>query len=538
MRRIFSFKCYFEPLLKLESDGNRRCFVRLAPNGNRDLLKPYLMWNLPLKKLTHWISLELALGVGVLLFCSGFANAQPPGIVLSFTDASSSLTSPKHWGLETLYHPEQGLRGSASCATTSCHSGPKAGVSTEKTFRGSEYSLWLEEDPHAQSWRTLCSDESAKILSKLGILRDGKVFKADEYQNCLACHNSDRQVAADNITPRIVEGVGCEACHGASERWYDRHFQSPEAKQLAVSSLGLADTDALVQRAKVCTLCHVGGRDRDMNHDIIAAGHPALYFDLAVYYESYPKHWRDAEQIDPNFRSRLWLAGQIAMADSELELLQARALKSLPVSTWPELSNYECTSCHASLSGIPKPVPSIDRLLLARGRAPSREWNLGGVEALSTYLHQSVPELDNRAEILRSTMEAPNPSVSKISEQASSLRNLIHQSLYSTGDLSLDQWTNARQINFSASRFQNASRMSKWEYASGSYLSAWASSYAMRSTELDQAMQTIRHALLFPADTQSPKFPRTAKSTNPPNLEQWHSALRKATTELSESTHK
>jgi hypothetical protein len=496
------------------------------------------MWNLPLKNPTRSIGLELGLGVGFLLFCCSFADAQPSGIVVYVTDSSSSATSQPLWGTETLFHPEQGLRGAASCATASCHSGPKVGVSTETTYRGSEYSLWLDNDPHAQSWRTLCSDESAKILSKLGILRDGKVVKADAYQNCLACHNTDRQVAADNITPRIAEGVGCESCHGASERWYDRHFQSLEAKQLAVSSLGLADTNALVQRAKVCTLCHVGGKDRDMNHDLIAAGHPALYFDLAVYYESYPKHWRDAEQTDPNFRSRLWLAGQIAMADSELELLQARALKSLPVSTWPELSSYQCTSCHVSLNGIPKPIRSIDRALIGSGRAPSRDWNLGGVEALSTYLNRSIPELDNRAAVLRSTMEAPNPSVSKISDQATGLRKLIHQSLYATGDLSLDRWTNSRQISLSASRFQNASRMSNWEYASGTYMSAWASSQAMRSNELDQAMQTIRHALVFPVDTQSPKFPRRAESTTPPNLEQWHSAVRKAITELLESTVK
>ena len=80
--------------------------------------------------------------------------------------------------------------------------------------------------------------------------------------------------------------------------------------------------------------------------------------------------------------------------------------------------------------------------------------------------------------------------------------------------------------------------MSNWEYASGTYISAWASSQAMRSTELDQAMQTIRHALVFPLNTQSPKFPRRAESTNPPNLEQWHSALRKAKMELLESTVK
>ncbi len=95
------------------------------------------MWNLPLKNPTLLIGLELVLGVGFLLFCSRFADAQPSGIVVSVTDTSSSATSSPLWGTDTLFHPEQGLRGAASCATASCHSGPKVGVSSEKTYRGS-----------------------------------------------------------------------------------------------------------------------------------------------------------------------------------------------------------------------------------------------------------------------------------------------------------------------------------------------------------------------------------------------------------------
>ena len=57
------------------------------------------------------------------------------------------------WGIDSLYHMERGIRGAASCATSSCHGGPRAGVSSADAPRGSEYPLWLESDPHAQSWK-------------------------------------------------------------------------------------------------------------------------------------------------------------------------------------------------------------------------------------------------------------------------------------------------------------------------------------------------------------------------------------------------
>jgi hypothetical protein len=77
------------------------------------------------------------------------------------------------WGTDSLYQMSSGVRGAASCATSSCHGGPKAGVASAVAARGSEYPTWFENDPHAQAWKTISSDASAKILSKLGILSEG-----------------------------------------------------------------------------------------------------------------------------------------------------------------------------------------------------------------------------------------------------------------------------------------------------------------------------------------------------------------------------
>ena len=91
--------------------------------------------------------------------------------------------------------------------------------------------------------------------------------------------------------------------------------------QAAIDQLGMVNTASELVRAKACSLCHIGGPDRDMNHDIIAAGHPALYFDYATYLKAYPKHWREETDNKPALALERWLIGQVTKADSELELI-------------------------------------------------------------------------------------------------------------------------------------------------------------------------------------------------------------------------
>ena len=437
------------------------------------------------------------------------------------------------WGIDSLYHVKQGIRGAASCAASSCHGGPKAGVSFMEASRGSEYPLWLESDPHARSWKTISSEASVQILTKLGILHDGRIADVAAYQNCLACHNTDRVVSTSNISPRIAEGVGCESCHGPAEPWYDRHYQGPSSAKSAISSLGLTDLGPLVRRAKVCAMCHVGSKDRDMNHDIIAAGHPALYFDMAVYHEAYPKHWRDNDQSDPDFRSRLWLAGQIAMADSELELLESRACKSLPVSTWPELSNYQCNSCHFTLNGIPKAVESIGRELVVKGRAPVRNWNFAGISSLSRS--RDIPETDMMKSIneLRVLLHGANPDSKRVAEETRKLRVQLHESVYRENvTYMLSDWTRGKQTRLSVQLLDDAKQSSSWEIAAGAYAAAWATHVRGTRGDLELAMNTMRSGLLFPNDRMMPKFPRSQNERTPPTLEQWNDALRDAISTL------
>ena len=305
-----------------------------------------------------------------------------------------------------LYRQDLMVLGSQSCGQAGCHGGPRPGVTQPRVHRGSEYKLWIENDPHARSWRTFCSDESVAMMRRLKILDgDGHIIDPSGYDNCLACHNTTRRHDDPRVAPEITrpedvfadttgaesnpgncvsgensacrthegdrdpttnrfhrEGVGCAGCHGPSGQWIGTHYQWGFDPYQSTDSGFVAAGDLFV-RGRMCAACHVGDRDRDMNHNIIAAGHPPLRYELATFHNWQPKHWRDAEAVDRfRFEPQLWLAGQIAQADAALSVLESRAQKRLPESTWPELSMYDCGACHQNLRIDPRGNHNRDAL--------------------------------------------------------------------------------------------------------------------------------------------------------------------------------
>ncbi len=264
--------------------------------------------------------------------------------------------------IQPLLELELAPLAATSCAASACHGNDRPGLSNRFAAAGSEYPLWLESDPHARSSRTLCTPKSLNMMSLLGIVRHGQVIDQPAYDNCTACHHSSselRHLVARGRTASVQrfenEGVGCAGCHGPAEAWVGDHFRMACGARLAAA--GHVDMGDLVRRARVCASCHIGDTHRDMNHDLIAAGHPPLRYEFSTFHNRLPKHWRDEEAFDcGSYETRLWLAGQIAGMDASLALLEARAEERTVISTWPEFSEYECASCHHDQSLLEKPV--------------------------------------------------------------------------------------------------------------------------------------------------------------------------------------
>jgi hypothetical protein len=312
--------------------------------------------------------------------------------------------------------------GVATCASTACHhaNGPKGSG-------GSEYSTWAGHDKHARAFEVLYDKRSEQMVRHL---YGDKAPVASETKLCLKCHSMNNG-ETEGTGPRfhLSDGVGCECCHGPAERWLPKHYQDdfrrlsrPEKEEW-----GLHDTKDLVKRAELCSTCHIGAVDKDgmvdkdVNHDLIAAGHPRLNFEFGAFASMVPRHWRrdDDRQRYPDLEARTWLVGQLVSARTALQLLQARAAAAgsggEQAKPWPEFSEYACFACHQDLRADSR----RQKLRLPGRRVGQLPWANWYVALAGPVVNKLQPgDLQTPLEELRVRMRRPSPEGKTIAERA------------------------------------------------------------------------------------------------------------------------
>ena len=104
-----------------------------------------------------------------------------------------------------------------------------------------------------------------------------------------------------------------------------------------------------------------------MNHDLVAAGHPALRFDLLLYNENLPKHWDTNSEVASKFNEsavrvrRVGRAVNLAAAASLSAERASAHIADRGSAPWPELADYDCFACHQSLSIREYRLPPSDQ---------------------------------------------------------------------------------------------------------------------------------------------------------------------------------
>jgi hypothetical protein len=236
-------------------------------------------------------------------------------------------------------------QGAASCAAASCHGGNK-----RKGSKFNEYSTWADHDAHGRAYSVLFDERSVRIAKNLHLSEP-----AHESSVCLVCHAASPPKAQQGPRFQVSDGVSCEACHGPAEKWLAEHYLPAWKEKTSAERepLGFRSTKSLLARARACVECHVGRGDADVNHDLLAAGHPGLQFEYNAFLAAVPKHWseRDEKARYPDFEARAWLIGQAVTAKASLDLLEHRATKKDRI--WPEFAEYECAACHHNVGGRP-----------------------------------------------------------------------------------------------------------------------------------------------------------------------------------------
>jgi hypothetical protein len=252
--------------------------------------------------------------------------------------------------------------GAGSCTSAGCHAAPIADHAPWQ----SAYTTWATRDPHARAHEVLQGPVAERIVAAVARRSPGHPQPpARENMACVGCHATGRGPAAG-------EGVACESCHGPAGPWLVAH--AAQGWKTRGNRLGMVDLADAATCAKTCAECHIGGPPtadgaiREVTHDLVAAGHPRLAFELRSYKRAEPPHWRDrsitpaagqtAEPVEE------WAAGRLATLEAFLTQVDSQAKvaggddRGLTSGVWPEFTAFDCHGCHrpAVLNAASPPV--------------------------------------------------------------------------------------------------------------------------------------------------------------------------------------
>lgn len=372
-------------------------------------------------------------------------------------------------------HSEMPSNSIVGCMTTACHG---SNLPDAKTWQRAG-KIWFDQDPHARAYTSLLTDASVKIVSRLvdeELKPSSKAYRDILNAKCVSCHANENAPE----TQRVL-GADCQVCHGSAEAWGSEHYSS-EWKALGKSRFDntkMLNVESLVSRAQVCSSCHIGelnrtsglnvGFDREVDHRLMASGHPPMHFDFESYLRRYPVHW-DTQNETIGLGSAIglerWRIGKITAAITKLNLLAARAERSTDksakvVSDWPELTEYSCTNCHHSLE-----QPSWR---LARGANAIADWDDWCVSQLDCAVReQSGEELQSQLVRLKHKVEQLVPEPRQVAMNATALRRWL--------EMELDHVSTPAENSVELvlrklkSRMENVPKTRNWESATQWYI--------------------------------------------------------------------
>ena len=228
--------------------------------------------------------------------------------------------------------------GVVTCASSLCHGSIAAWNGS--AVAQNEYVVWSRLDKHARAYKLLLNAQSKSIASKLSLSAP-----AHESKVCLDCHAHNPSQSKPEH--HVSDGVSCEACHGASERWISTHTEvgNNHTKNLAN---GMYPSEQPLARAQLCLSCHYGNTDKYVTHRMMAAGHPRLSFELNTFTNLQPAHFK----VDSDYVQRkgavdgvkVWSVGQAVAVVTQLDILMDP--KRGRDGAFPELTLFDCHACH------------------------------------------------------------------------------------------------------------------------------------------------------------------------------------------------
>lgn len=412
------------------------------------------------------------------------------------------------------------LAGRASCSGRACHAGLEPNPSG---VRQNEFTTWIAHDKHARAFDVLTQERGQRIAKNLGIA------SAEKDARCLACHTTPQ--LAGPVTEEMAalrsDGVGCEACHGparGADPWLAAHVMADwqklegKAKADAYQQHGMTPLFDLEVQARTCAGCHVGAPAdpehgipaRDLNHDLMAAGHPRLTFELGTFRANLPPHWRaDLHAATPGYEASVWAVGQAASAKASAELSAHRAKEAAAgKAPWPEFAEAGCFACHADLQ-----TPSWRRHNTSYyagrtpGAIPANRWYSALVPALETVAPGKAAPADKALKALAAELNKPYPDPAKVETLAASARADVAALLAAVKTATFDAAA-VKALADGLVRHADTVKQPSWDEATQAALAATALREAVgkaSTPEQQRPADDLFRALAYPPPYESPE---------------------------------
>jgi hypothetical protein len=218
------------------------------------------------------------------------------------------------------------------------------------------------------------------------------------------------------------------------------------------------DTRNVIRRTEKCLECHLGTKNKFVDHEMIAAGHPDLYFELDSFSAVMPRHWKVPRESAPGKPAeeaagvgvRDWGTGQAVQLRGEMERLvwRARNERFDKKDVWPEYSELSCFACHHALG------PAKDSWRQEHGyfgrRPGDPPWNSARYAVFRLLAKQidsaNAQELDRQLLVVSSEMSKLNPDRNTVAAAASAAAPLAQRIAVRLAAMQYDQAVTLRML--------------------------------------------------------------------------------------------
>jgi hypothetical protein len=214
----------------------------------------------------------------------------------------------------------------------------------------------------------------------------------------------------------------------------------------------------VIHRTEKCLECHLGTKNKFVDHEMIAAGHPDLYFELDSFSAVMPRHWKSPRESEPGkpvedaawVGVREWSAGQAVQLRAAMERLTWRAKNERfdKKDLWPEYSELSCFACHHALG------PAKDSWRQEHGyfgrRPGDPAWNSSRYAVFRLLAKQidsaNAQELDRQLLVVSSEMSKLNPDRNEVATAASTAAPLAQRIATRLAAMQYDQAVTLRML--------------------------------------------------------------------------------------------